>query len=311
MGRIVVVGSSNVDLIMKVGRLPLPGESVSGGVFTQTYGGKGANQAVGAARSGSDVCFVSCLGADGFAPDFIKNFEKDGIDTQHVLQREGAVTGTALIMIDEQGENCISAAPGANNELKPEDIDRAEPALRDADMIVLQYEVHPDTVRHVIDRGAALGKKVLFNLAPAQALENQYLEKLHTLVVNESEAALLLQEPVSGLEDAPAAVDKLKESVNGCVILTLGAAGSYIADGDLRKLIPAFKVEAVDTTAAGDVYCGSLATALVEGKSILEAIRFASAASAITVTRLGAQPSAPSREEIDSFLSSAASLEAQ
>ncbi len=300
--KIVVIGSSNVDLIMKLERLPKPGETVSGGVFIQTYGGKGANQAVGAARAGGDVCFISCLGEDGFAPDFIKNFEQDGIDTQFVYQKKGAATGTALIMIDAKGENCISVAPGANHELRPKHIEEAELILQEAAIIVLQCEVHPDTLRYVINKGDELYKKVLLNLAPAQPLEKEYLEKLHYLVVNESEAAFLLGQTVDNLEEARSAVEKLNKIVRGGVILTLGAKGSYVADGDLRELVPAFPVEAIDTTAAGDVYCGSLAAALVEGKPILEAVRFASAAAAIAVTRLGAQASAPTRSEIESML---------
>ena len=300
--KIVVIGSSNVDLIMQMQRLPKPGETISGGVFTQTYGGKGANQAVAAARSGGNVDFITALGDDAFAPDFIENFKKDSIDTQYLTTKKGFATGTALIMIDKKGENCISVAPGANHELKPVDIDRAEAVIKSAKMIVLQCELHPNTLRYIINKAAKLNVDIMLNLAPAQALEDQYLQKLSWLIVNESEAAFLTGQTLNSMASIESAVETLVQKVNGGVILTLGAQGSYVALAKLRKVVPAFKVEAIDTTAAGDVYCGSLATALVEGKNIQDAVRFASAAAAIAVTRLGAQPSAPTREEIEAFL---------
>ncbi|MEM7367752.1 MAG: ribokinase [Bacteroidota bacterium] len=299
---IVVIGSSNVDLIMQLPRLPRPGETISGGVFTQTYGGKGANQAVGAARSGGQVTFVSCLGADGFAPDFIQNFQQDSIRTEYVFQIPEAATGTALIMIDAKGENCISVAPGANHLLTRSHLRQAKEAIEQAAVILLQCELHPATLRQVIELGDELNKPILLNLAPAQALEDDYLSKLHWLIVNESEAAMLTQMSVENMKDVQAAADLLIKKVGGGVIITLGAKGSYIVEKTHRQLVPAFSVNAVDTTAAGDVYCGSLATALVEGKSTQEAVRFASAAAAIAVTRLGAQASAPTRAEIDQFL---------
>ena len=299
---IVVIGSSNMDLIMQVDRLPRPGETVTGGVFSRAFGGKGANQAVGAARAGGRVQFVSCLGADTFAADMLANFQRDGIDTRFVFQEKEAATGTALITVDRQGENCITVAPGANHRLLPRHIDEAEAAIRSAELVVLQCELHPDTLNYAIDRAAALGKKILLNLAPAQPLADQYLRKLHLLVVNETEAAMLTGLSVNSVEEATTAAEQLRTKVNGGVIVTLGTRGSYVAVDNMRELIPAFKVKAVDTTAAGDVYCGSLATALVEGQSIAQAVRFASAAAAIAVTRLGAQPSAPVRREIDAFL---------
>lgn len=299
---IVVIGSSNVDLIMQVPRIPRPGETISGGVFTQTYGGKGANQAVGAARSGGRVKFISCLGADGFAPDFIQNFQQAGIDTQHVYQVEQAATGTALITIDAQGENCIAVAPGANHLLTLSHLTQAREAMQTAAMMVLQCELHPATLRQAIDMGAEMGIPILLNLAPAQALEDSYLAKLRWLVVNESEAAMLTQLPVESPQEVELAAENLLEKGAKGVIITLGAKGSYVAEGPSRLRVPAFQVKAVDTTAAGDVYCGSLATALVEGQSSNEAVKFASAAAAIAVTRLGAQPSAPYRSEIDQFL---------
>lgn len=299
---IIVIGSSNMDLIMQVARLPRPGETVTGGVFSRAFGGKGANQAVGAARAGGTVGFISCLGDDAFAADMLANFQRDGIDTRFVFQEENIATGTALITVDSQGENCITVAPGANHRLLPRHLDQSEDTLRRADLIVLQCEIHPDTLNYAIDKAAALGKRILLNLAPAQPLADEYLRKLHLLVVNETEAAMLSGRPVDSLEDAQKAAESLLPKVGDGVIVTLGTQGSYVAVENMRELIPAFKVKAVDTTAAGDVYCGSLATALVEGQSIAQAVRFASAAAALAVTRLGAQPSAPTRAEIEEFM---------
>ena len=301
--KIVVIGSSNVDLIMQMDHLPKPGETVLGGVFNQTYGGKGANQAVGAARSGADVSFISALGDDGFAPDFVANFKKDQIDVSRISFKKGFATGTALIMIDKNGENCISVAPGANNELKPEEIDAAEAILAEAEMILLQCEIHPQTLRYIIRKASDMNKKLLLNLAPAISLEAEYLAPLEWLIVNESEASFLVGRSVETAQEMESAVHELEQRVKGGVILTLGSKGSFIARGATREHVAAFSVQAVDTTAAGDIYCGSLATALAEDKTIREAVRFASAAAAIAVTRLGAQPSAPSRIEIEEFLS--------
>lgn len=300
--KIVVIGSSNIDLIMQVERLPVPGETITGGVFNQTFGGKGANQAVGAARSGGDVTFVSCLGQDSFAEDVIASFKEDDINTKHILTKEGVATGTALIMIDAKGENCITVAPGANYELLPEHIDAIENTLKEASFLLLQCEIHPATLSYIIDKAWKLGVKTILNLAPARDLLAEQLAKLHTLIVNESEAAFLLKSPVENVEQAKAAAHKLAGQVAECVIVTLGSKGAYTVTKEDAFMVPAFSVEAVDTTAAGDVFCGALTTALVEGMSLKQAIRFGCAASAVAVTRLGAQDSAPTRAEIEGML---------
>ncbi len=301
--RIAVVGSANIDLIMQVPHFPQPGETVAGGVFTQTFGGKGANQAVAAARAGGDVIFISCLGSDRFAEAFMERFDEDNIDTLNVFQDPSVSTGTAMIMVDEDGENCISVAPGANYRLNQRHITKAQPALKEARVILLQGELHPDMLRYILKWAFEEEKKVLLNLAPAQPLEKEYLKHLAILVVNESEAGALVGRPVKGTEQAQQAAEELATFTDGGVIISLGENGSYLVKDDLKQIIPAFKVKALDTTGAGDVYCGTLATALVEGIPPLEAIRFASAAAAISVTRLGAQPSIPNRAEIEEFLS--------
>jgi ribokinase len=302
--KIAVVGSSNIDLIMQVPRFPQPGETVADGVFTQTFGGKGANQAVAAARAGGDVVFVSCLGTDNFAEQFMERLEDYNIDTSNIFQEPGVSTGTAMIMVDEQGENCIAVAPGANYCLTERQLNKAQPALMEARVILLQGELHPDMLKLILKRCFEAEKKVLLNMAPAQHLEEEYLKDVALLLVNESEAGILVDRPVKGVEQAMQAAEELAELTNGGVIVSLGENGSYIVTKDIKEIVPAFKVKAVDTTAAGDVYCGTLATALVEGIDPLEAVRFASAAAAISVTRLGAQPSIPTRVEIEEFLSS-------
>jgi ribokinase len=232
----------------------------------------------------------------------IESFKKDKLDVNFAVVEKGVATGTALILVDEKGQNSIAVAPGANFSLSQEHIDSATDVIRDAEYIILQMEIPVDTTRYIIDTAKRLGRKVILNLAPAIVIEDAYLAGTDILIVNESEAALL-----TGINaDTDANIDKaaqvlLKKGVN-TVIVTLGARGSYVDDGKSKQFIAGYKVNAVDTTAAGDTYCGALAVALTEGRTIANAIKFASAAAAISVTRLGAQPSVPYRKEIDGFM---------
>ena len=305
---IVVIGSSNVDFFMKMERLPRLGETITDCTFMQVFGGKGANQAVGAARAGGNVTFVNCVGDDKFADLMIDNFRKDGINTDFVFREKNVASGAALIMIDSQGNNYLSVAPGANYRLKKPHIDKVKDVIRDAAIILLQYEVLPETLKYIIDICYGLKKKVVLNLAPARPIEDEYIEKISILVVNEVEAEFLTGNKVTTQKEIEAAATSLLGKGTETVIITLGKEGSYIATRDYREKIPAFRVEAQDTTAAGDVYCGSLCVALVEGKSLAEAVKFAGAAAAISVTRLGAQPSAPAREGIETFINTASAL---
>jgi len=302
--KIVVIGSSNVDLLMKMDRLPEKGETVTDAVFMQVYGGKGANQAVAAARAGGNVAFVNCVGEDAYTPQMVQNFKDDGIDTRFVFKEKGIASGHALIMIGNQGDNYISVAPGANYSLTPEKINEALPVFEEAAMIVMQYEIREETIKYVIDLANKHNTPVLWNMAPARAFDLSYIPKINTLVLNEVEAGFLAGITVEKKEDAEKAANVLISKGVEKVIITLGAQGAFVATKDEKVSVKAYQVDAVDTTAAGDTFCGSFAVALVEGKSLKESLQFASAAAAISVTRMGAQPSAPARVEIENFLKS-------
>jgi len=299
---ILVIGSTNVDFLIKTEKLPALGETVTDGIFLQNFGGKGANQAVGAARAGGNVTFVTCLGSDRYADELIENFKNDGIDTSFVFKEEGIATGSALIMLDKIGNNYLSVAPGSNYRMTSAHIDKAIEAFEDAEIIVLQMEIPFETNEYIFRLAAEHKKKILFNMAPARPFDYSLLKNVYTFVVNEIEASMVTGLKVETEEEIIAAARELIKKGPEIVIITLGSKGAFVAAKEKHEFLPAFIVDAIDTTAAGDVYCGSLAVALVEGKSISEAIRFAAAASAICVTRLGAQPSAPKRNEIEEFL---------
>jgi ribokinase len=300
--KIVVIGSSNVDLIMKMDHLPEKGETVTEAVFMQVYGGKGANQAVAAARAGGNVAFINCVGEDAYTPQMVQNYKDDGIDTRFVFHEKGTSSGHALIMIGGKGQNIISVAPGANYKLTPAKIDEALLIINEAAMIVMQFEIPEETIKYVIDLANSKNIPVLWNVAPARAFDFSYIPKVNILVLNEVEAGFLSEMPVENKTDAEKAAEKLVAKGVEKVIITLGSQGVFVVTKNEKVSVPAFEVEALDTTAAGDTFCGAFAVALVEGKSLKESLQFASAAAAISVTRMGAQPSAPTRLEIDSFI---------
>lgn len=301
MNKIVVVGSSNVDLIMKMDHLPKKGETVTDAFFLQVYGGKGANQAVAAARAGGCVTFINCTGEDAYTPQMIRNFEIDGIDTRFIFRENGIASGHALVMIDDQGNNYLSVAPGANYKLTPAKIDAALEAFDEAEIIILQYEIPEETIKYVINLAGSRNIPILWNFAPARAFDLSYIPKANILVLNEVEAGFLAQISVSNQSEAEMAAQILIDKGVKQVIITLGAKGAIAFTQKERIYVPAFQVNAIDTTAAGDTFCGSFAVAFVEGKSLKESLIFASAASAISVTRIGAQQSIPNRFEIEHF----------
>jgi len=287
---------------MKMDRLPEKGETITDADFIQVFGGKGANQAVAAARAGGNVAFVNCVGQDAYTPQMVKNYEADGIDIRFVFKEEGLSSGHALIMIDSEGMNYLSVAPGANYKLTPARIKEALPVINEAAMIVMQYEIREETIKYVIELASEKNIPVMWNVAPARAFDFSYIPKVNILVLNEVEAGFLTEMQVKNKEDAENAAENLIAKGVEKVIITLGSKGAFVVTKNEKIEVTAYKVDAVDTTAAGDTFCGSLAVALVEGKSLKEALQFANAAAAISVTRLGAQPSAPEREEIDAFL---------
>lgn len=302
--KIVVIGSSNIDMLMKMDHLPARGETVTDAVFHQVFGGKGANQAVAAARSGGDVAFINCVGDDAYAKEMVRNFKLDGINTEYVFSETGVSSGTALIMIGEDGDNYLSVAPGANYRLTPQYIDTVEELLKKAEILVLQYEILPETLAYVLQKADEHNVRVMLNFAPARDIDRNLLSRVSILVVNEVEAGFLTGITVDSEKKIKEAAKALLELGVETVVLTLGADGSFVASNGGESHIPAFKVKAMDTTAAGDTYCGCLATALTEGKSMDQAVVFASAGAAISVTKMGAQPSAPTRKEIDKFINS-------
>lgn len=303
MAKIIVAGSSNIDMTAYVKTLPRPGETIGNGRFLQANGGKGANQAVAAARLGGDVVFLTCVGDDMQGRMLKEVFASDGIHTEHMKFITTSPTGTALIFVADDGENCIAVAPGANGELLPEDIDKAADAFSEASWLLLQLEVPLKTVYHAVDVAFAKGIKVILNPAPISgAIPSEVLSKLWLITPNETEAEKLTGIKIDSAEDAYRASEALLAQGVQNVIVTLGSSGSVICNASLREFVPARKVEAVDTVGAGDVYNGALVTALAEGKSLPDAARFATLASSIAVTRPGAQTGVPHRLEVDALL---------
>jgi len=301
---IVVVGSSNTDMIIRVPRIPRAGETLLGGEFLTAAGGKGANQAVGAARAGGKVAFIARVGRDAFGDQAIAGLLRDGIDVSRVFRDKLTPSGVALIFVAQDGENSIAVAGGANAKLSPSDVKKAAGVIRSAGLLVAQLETPLATVTAAVELAAKAGVPVILNPAPARPLPNSLLERISILTPNETEAELLTGIKVTDAAAAAKACSKLRSRGVGIVILTLGERGAFLADANGQRLVPGFKVKTVDSTAAGDIFNGALSVALAEGKAVFDAVRFANAAAALSVTRLGAQPSAPSRADIEKFIRS-------
>ncbi len=299
---IVVIGSSNTDMIIRVARIPRPGETLLGGVFMTAAGGKGANQAVGAARAGGRVAFIARVGMDDLGDAAVASLVRDRIDVSQVSRDPKQPSGVALIFVAKQGENSIGVASGANSSLLPADVRKATALIRSAAVLVAQLETPLATVREAAQVAAKCGVPVILNPAPARPLPNALLKLVSIMTPNETEAELLTGINVLDEAGAAAAAAQLRARGVGTVVITLGVRGAYVAGADVRQLVPGFKVKAVDTTAAGDVFNGALAVALAEGRAIAQAVRFANAAAALSVTRRGAQPSAPTRASIEALL---------
>lgn len=289
-------------MIARVKKMPGVGETVGGAKFMQANGGKGANQAVAAARLGGDVTFVSCLGNDLSGKSLKKFFSEDGIDVSKMKFSLENPTGTALIFVDSKGRNSIAVAPGANSDLLPEDIESIEEDIAKAEYLLVQLEIPMQTVEKAVELAYDYGVKVILNPAPMCPISDRILSKLYLITPNETEAASLTGMAVDSEESASKVAKLLMEKGVENVIITLGEKGSFVATPKESGIVPARKVVAIDTTAAGDVYNGALVTALSEGKSLSEASLFATASSSISVSRLGAQPSIPQRCEVDAIL---------
>jgi ribokinase len=289
-------------MILQMDHIPKPGETIIGGDFSMAAGGKGANQAVAAARAGGNVTFIARVGEDMFGEQAVKGFIDDGINVDHLIRDPQAPSGVALIFVAQDGENSIGVASGANGRLSPQDIEAAREVIASADILVMQLETPLDTVRAAAEMASANKVTVILDPAPAQPLSDDILKHVSIMKPNESEAEILTGEKVQNQEDAKKAAQTLMAHGVKTVLLTMGADGTMIATAEATQLIRSHKVKAVDSTAAGDVFTGSLSVALAEGRELTEAVKFANAAAALSVTKLGAQPSAPTKKEIEEFI---------
>jgi len=296
--KILVIGSCNTDMVIKSDRLPIPGETIIGGTFLMNPGGKGANQAVAAARQGGQVTFISKTGNDLFGKQSVELYKSEGINTDYIFSDPKLPSGVALIMVDSHGENCIVVASGANGSLAPSDIEKAKRELDTASFVLMQLEIPIETVEHAAALAAERGIPVILNPAPAKTLSDKLLKCLYLVTPNESEAEILSGVKVTDFAKAKQAADIISAKGVQNVVITMGAMGAFIKDKDEYFSVAAEKVTAVDTTAAGDCFSGTLCVGLSEGKSILESVKTASKASALTVTRMGAQSSIPYRNEL-------------
>ncbi len=300
MGRIVVIGSTNTDMVVKSKKIPAPGETIIGGTFFMNPGGKGANQAVAAARLNGKVTLVTKTGNDYFSEQAKHIFDFEGIETKYMVKDARNPSGIALIMVDQDGENCIVVAPGSNGTLSAYDIDDEVYGDDPSDVYLMQLEIPVSTVEFVAERVFSRGNRVILNPAPVKQLSNELLKCLHIITPNEIEAELLTGIKVTDASSAEKCAEKLRSRGPRNVIITMGAAGAYLLTDNISRIIPVIPVKALDTTAAGDVFNGALAVAICEGRDLTDAVRFANKAAAFSVTRMGAQSSAPYRKEIDS-----------
>lgn len=294
--RICVVGSANVDLTFRTPRLPRPGETLAGRHFHLGFGGKGANQAVMAARLGGQVTMIAKVGRDVFGEQMTANLRQEGIDTTHVLVDETRPSGSAAIIVDDDAQNCIIVIGGANDALTPADVRAAAEAIRTADVVVCQLEVPVDSCLEAFRIARSAGVRTILNPAPAQRLPAELLSITDLCVPNETEMEIISGQPVHNLQEARAACEALGVEL---FIVTLGSRGAFLVDGAAAEHVPARAVTAVDPTGAGDAFIGSLAVYWAQGLSLIEAARRASTVAALSVTRHGAQAAFPTREEAD------------
>lgn len=298
MNGILIIGSSNTDMVIKTEKMPAPGETILGGTFLMNPGGKGANQAVAASRLGGKVTFITKRGNDLFGNQTVGLLMREGINTECVIKDPLLPSGVALITVDANGENSIVVAPGANGNLQPEDIPDKVFSSDIYSILLLQLEIPLPTVEYAASKAYENGIKVILNPAPAQKLSDNFLTKIWLATPNEIEAETLTGKPITDVKSADRAAEALMARGVGNVIITLGESGAYVKSKEFTGMVPGIKVKATDTTAAGDVFNGALAVALCEGMTLKDAVVFANKSAAISVTRMGAQASAPYRNEI-------------
>ena len=299
---IVVVGSLNMDLVAYTSRLPEMGETLLGQDFQTFPGGKGANQAVAAARLGASVTMIGKVGADSFGKSLMENLQTNGVNTDHIFKDPQYSTGTAVITVDSEGRNTIVVISGSNFQLTPQDIDQCRQVIAAADVLLLQLETPIETVTRAAQIASENGVKVLLNPAPAQALPDELYTLVDVIIPNETEAALLTGSPVKNQDQVVQAAQILLKKGADNVLITLGKQGAVWLDAAGTRFVSAFTVNAVDSTAAGDAFIGGLGCALAQQMNIEDAMRWGSAAGALAVTRKGAQSSLPSKRELEDFL---------
>ena len=293
MAKVIIVGSSNTDLVFTTPKMPQPGETIMGTSFAELPGGKGGNQAVAVARAGAAGIFVARVGKDAFGPQALQNYRADGLDTSYLKIDPEAPTGTAMILVDDQtGQNSIVVVPGANGNLSPEDIEAAAPAFRSAKVLLVQLETPLPSVQRSLELAKAHGLTTILNPAPARKLPEALLRLVDIITPNESETEVLTGiHPSTGAELQDAA--RMLHAYIPTVVVTLGERGAFLSANGTTRIIPTERVRAVDTTAAGDVFNGYLAAGIAGGHSLVDSIQRANRAAAVSVTRRGAQPSIP------------------
>ena len=303
MSHIVIVGSLNMDLVVRVPHMPEPGETVLGVGFQQIPGGKGANQAVGAARMGAKVTIIGRIGSDDFGRELTENLSREGIDISNVTVDENEPSGIAMITVDEQGQNSIVVASGANMALTPEEIRSAWQSINDIDVVVMPLEIPLGCIEEAVRLAVQDNVKVVLNPAPAQKLSDELLGNIDVLVPNENETTLLTGLSIESIAEAETAAKKLLDKGSKAVVLTLGSRGALLVRNEIpAEIIAPFEVEVVDTTAAGDAFVAALSVGISDQLSLEDAVYQANAAGALAVTRMGAQPCMPTQSEVQELL---------
>tara|TARA_R110002095_G_scaffold204042_2_gene186497 strand:- start:1699 stop:2631 length:933 start_codon:yes stop_codon:yes gene_type:complete len=300
--KITVLGSINMDLMIRAAKLPLPGETVIADSKVENPGGKGANQAVAAARMGADVTMIGCVGDDSFAEQLLQNLQAESVDTSHIMRKQNTTSGVAVVMVEASGENAILVVPGANGLVSQQEIEQARQAICDSHLLLMQLEVPQEIVVAAIKVAREAGVPVILDPAPAPANIQSDLLQVDLICPNQSEAAALLGKPVNSMENAVALIHELTQLGPRQAIITMAEQGAVVFDGETVQTVPPFEINVLDSTAAGDAFAAGLAVRLAENASLIDAVKFASAAGALAASGAGAQAAMPTREQIETLL---------